>query len=289
MNVARRAFLGSFGAATLAAWTRPAFAYEPIPRLKIHRHVVEIGLPEPFTVLHVSDSHLAAIDSRDDATRHVLADSCSRWGRELGAYYLDEATAHARAKGLGIVHTGDFMEFVSEANLENAERRFKTDPYLACVGNHEFRIGPTNEQESEKTSVLPKLRAAFPEGLPATVREMNGVSFFIFDDAFCNVTEEIVAAFDRVAAAGKPVVLVCHVPLFAIRNAPLYWLHKNIQGRSVHPVTWDFLNRVAAAPCVKAVLCGHLHTHAQVKFSETCTEFVAGALFAGEAQEIEFR
>ena len=289
MNLSRRSFLGSLGAASAALCARPALAYGPIPRLKVHRHTIALGLARPFSVLHVSDSHLCAIDSRDDAARHRLADRRSRIGRELGAYYLDEATAYARARGLQIVHTGDFMDFVSAANLENAERRFKTDPYLACVGNHEFRCGPTNEQESEKAAVLPQLRAAYPEGLPASVREIGGVAFFVFDDAFCNVSEEVVAAFDRVAAAGRPVVLVCHVPLFAIRTASVYWMQKGIRGREVLPRTWDFINRVAATPCVKGVLCGHLHVHSQVRLSETCTEYVAGALFNGEAQEIEFR
>lgn len=289
MNATRRAFLESLGAASVAAWAHSAFAYDAIPRLKIHRHVIEIGLPEPFTLLHVSDSHLAAIDSRDDDARHAMARNHSRWGRELGAYYLDEATAYARQKGLRIVHTGDFMDFVTEANLENAERRFKTDPYLACVGNHEYRVGPTNEQEEEKLPVLPKLRAAYADGLPVTVRELNGVSFFVFDDSFCNVGEETVSAFDKLAASGKPIVLVCHVPLYAIRGAPLYWALKKIRGRQINPLTQEFINRVAATTAVKGVLCGHLHTHKQVALSDTCTEYVAGALFAGEAQEIEFR
>lgn len=289
MNASRRTFLKSLGAAGAALCARPALAYEPIPPLKVHRHVVELGLARPFTVLHVSDSHLMAIDSRDDAARHALADRRSRIGRELGSYYLDEATAYARARGLRIVHTGDFMDFVTAANLENAERRFKTDPYLACVGNHEYRCGPTNEQESEKLPVLPQLRAAYPDGLPASVREIGGVRFFVFDDAFCNVSEEVVAAFDRVAAEGRPLVLVCHVPLFAIRTASAYWMKNGIRGREVLPRTWDFVNRVAAAPCVKAVLCGHLHVHSQVRLSDACTEYVTGALFDGVAQEIAFR
>lgn len=289
MNAPRRAFLKSLGATTAALCARSAFAYEPIPPLRVHRHVVDLGLAQPFTILHVSDSHLMAIDSRDDAARHALADRRSRIGRELGSYYLDEATAYARARGLRIVHTGDFMDFVSAANLENAERRFKTDPYLACVGNHEFRCGPTNEQESEKDPVLPQLRAAYPDGLPASVREIGGVRFFVFDDAFCNVSEAVVAAFHQAVAAGGPLVLVCHVPLFAIRTASAYWMQKGIRGRRVLPRTWDFVNRVAAAPCVKAVLCGHLHVHSQVRLSDTCTEYVAGALFDGVAQEITFR
>lgn len=289
MNISRRHFLQSLGTAALAASARPALAYEPIPRLTVHRHVVDVGLERPFTVLHVTDSHLMGIDSRDGAEVHAYADSRSRWGRELGGYYLDEATAYARAKGLRIVHTGDFMEFASEANMENAERRFKTDPCFACVGNHEYRVGPTNEQESEKLPLLPKLRAAYADGLPATVREFGGVSFFIFDDSFCNVSEEVVAAFDRLAAAAARVVLVCHVPLFAVRSAPLYWWQHGIRGRAVTPTTFDFINRVAAAPCVKGVLCGHLHQHAQSRLSPTCVEYVGGALFNGEAEEIEFR
>ena len=43
-----------------------------------------------------------------------------------------------------------------------------------------------------------------------------------------------------------------------------------------------------AEPLVKAILCGHLHVSRRVRFSPTAMEYVAGALFNGDAQEVEF-
>ena len=39
---------------------------------------------------------------------------------------------------------------------------------------------------------------------------------------------------------------------------------------------------------LKALLCGHLHYEAQVPFSETVTQYVAGATYKGNAYHIRF-
>jgi len=42
-----------------------AFGGRPLNPLNVRQAVVEVGAERPFSVLHVSDSHLARIDSRD--------------------------------------------------------------------------------------------------------------------------------------------------------------------------------------------------------------------------------
>ena len=110
----RRDFL-YFAGLGAAGSVLPSFGsgVKPLKSLNVRREVVEIGTGIPFSILHVSDSHLTRIDSRDGNALYEFAKSRSRNGRELGEYYLDEAVHHARLKKLKMIHTGDFMEFRS--------------------------------------------------------------------------------------------------------------------------------------------------------------------------------
>ena len=125
-------------AAACAAEPEP---YRPLPPLALTDLTVRIGLPKPFSVLHVSDSHVTRIDSRDPAALRDFALKRSRMGRGWGDYYLDEAVALARRERMTVVHTGDLIAFCGEACLEYAGRRLRTDDILACVGNHEYWLG----------------------------------------------------------------------------------------------------------------------------------------------------
>ena len=265
-----------------------AFGGRPLPPLNVRQAVVEVGAERPFSVLHVSDSHLVRIDSRDGEDLYAFAKSRSRIGRELGEYYLGEAVHHARARKIKLIHTGDFMDFVSEANLEHAERRLCTDDFLACVGNHEYWIDAQHRQiEAYKAPTIPRLKGAW-SGIPASTHLINGVNFFVFDDSFEAVTQEVFSAFEQTLKEGRPVVMVCHVPLWAEESG----LKKHVCGKpglkTDDEVSCAFVERARREPLVKAVLAGHIHMFKQFRFSPTAVEFVAGALFKGDCTEILF-
>ena len=256
--------------------------------LTVRRGTVAVGAKQPFSVLHVSDSHLARIDSRDGDELYSFARSRSRIGRELGEYYLDESVHHARAKKLRLIHTGDFVDFLSSANLEYAERRFCTDDFLACVGNHEYWIDAVHrETEGYKAQTIPRLRESW-SGLPASAHCMNGVNFFVFDDSFGTVTQETAAAFEQTAKEGLPIVLVCHVPLWAEGCG----MKAHVCGmpglRANDEVSCSFVERARNEPLVRAVLSGHVHAFRKFAFSPCAVELVAGALFKGDCTEISF-
>ena len=134
MHLNRREFLKFSGLSAVMPFL-PARASNPIGALNVRRVKLAVGAERPFSVLHVSDSHIARIDNRDGDALHAFARARSRIGRELGEYYLCEAAHYAKAAKVKMVHTGDFMDFLSEANLEYARRFLCSYDFLACVGN----------------------------------------------------------------------------------------------------------------------------------------------------------
>lgn len=276
--------------ASLAACSVPlrGLAYNPIPALKVRKVSVSLGVDEPFSILHISDSHIARIDSRDGEATYAFAKSRSRNGRELGEYYLGEAIHHARAREIKLVHTGDFMDFASVANIEHAARRIRTDGIVACVGNHEYWLDAgKKEVESYKEATVPKLKGEW-KGVPASAVHIGGANFFVLDDSFRTVTEAIAAAFEDTVREGLPIVMVCHVPLWTEDVGLNGGASCGARGRKDDAITIEFVERVRREPLVRAVLAGHLHGFRQFAFSDHAQQLVAGALFNGDCTEIEF-
>lgn len=121
------------------------------------------------------------------------------------------------------------------------------------------------------------LEQVFPHGVAAAVREIEGVSFFVFDNASGSVSRETAAAFERTVLRGCPIVTVCHVPL----QCPEF-------DDDVSVCKGEFVERARREPLVKAVLTGHVHRRMFGRFSPTADEFVVGALFDGCATMMEF-
>lgn len=265
----------------------PAAGCSSLPSLLVRSVSVKAGATRPFSLLHASDSHIARIDRRDGEELRAFAEVRAHIGRELGEHYLDEALELARKRRLVMLHTGDFMDYASAANLERAERTVAADDVLAVVGNHEFWSDAEHvETEDRKLPTIARFAATW-NGIPASVHELNGVCFFLFDNSFGRVSAETAAAFEDVAARGLPIVMACHVPLWAPgfeSNA----VCGRPGGERTDATTLAFVERVRRESLVKAVLCGHLHAYREFDFSPTAREYVAGALFAGECTEIAF-
>ena len=89
--------------------------------MKILHTPVVCGAEKPFTLLHISDTHLTLADERNDKRKIDLADDRSSCFPSALSD-LREAEEYARKNHLTIVHTGDLIDFVSEANLDAAKK-----------------------------------------------------------------------------------------------------------------------------------------------------------------------
>ena len=298
---------------------RDVEAYSP---LNIREITVEIGLEKPFDVMHLSDTHIARADERDDERKILLAAQRSR-GMNAGEHYLDEAIHIARERGMYLFHTGDLYDFVSEANLDCAARHMIEGDWFVSAGNHDYSkyVGEAKEDEAYKQDSYDAVRATFPNDLRFASRVIGGVNFVAVDDVYYNFTERQLEQMKAEMAKGLPVVMLCHVPIYTpefckseleatggncayLTGVPLEitetfdqgrtypageeWRYRKVQQRADEP-TLAFIAWLKEQKLLKAILCGHMHRFFEERFSETAVQYTVGATYLGDAQVVHFK
>lgn len=298
---------------------RDVEVYDP---LNIKEITVEIGLEKPFDAMHLSDTHIARADARDDERKILLSAQRSQW-MNAGEHYLDEAIRIARERGMYLFHTGDLYDFVSEANLDSAAKHLIEGDWFVSAGNHEYSkyVGEAKEDEAYKQDSYDAVRAAFPNDLHFASRIINGVNFVALDDVYYNFTERQLEQMKAEMAKGLPVVMLCHVPLYTpefckselevtggncayLTGVPLEvtetfdqgrtypageeWRYRKVQQRADEP-TLAFIAWFKEQPLLKAILCGHMHRFFEERFSPTAIQYTVGATYQGDAQVVHFR
>ena len=126
--------------------------------MKLTKLRIEIGLPKPVRLLHLSDTHLALADGRDNERKRQLA---SRRTADFAAggcnpqMHLEEALAYAKEHAELIVHTGDLIDFISYRNLDLAREFFSEHDCVVAAGNHESVNMSVRHGRMRRTSSIP--------------------------------------------------------------------------------------------------------------------------------------
>ena len=124
--------------------------------MKIREITIPVGALEPFSVLHTSDNHICLADERDNERKRKLAEergmAISKGHPEQLTKKAEEIFAYAKEHQLPVFHTGDLIDFVSEANLDYARNLLKDADVFVAAGNHEFSqyVGEAWEDEAYK-------------------------------------------------------------------------------------------------------------------------------------------
>ncbi|MBQ7184049.1 MAG: metallophosphoesterase [Clostridia bacterium] len=277
--------------------------------LNILRSTVTLGLEKPLKVLHISDSHIPLCDGRDSEQKQAIAQRKAPRLREM-LDSLEAQTAWAEEHCDLIIHTGDLIDFMSQANLEFARKWLKNDKVLYIAGNHEYYDGPGWEDMHYRMTSVAKMG---PEGIGAnlfyTSRAVGGVNFVGIDDAYHQVEDWQTQRLAMEAEKGLPIVLFLHAPLFEQalwERSVAYWkdtsaylvgcdeehLMTYTEFRAVdqRPFTSTrrFVEYVNSEKRIKAVLAGHVHFNFESRLPGGVTQYVIGRGHYGEAREITF-
>lgn len=293
----------------------------PCPQLNIRRREIQVGAEKTFEALHVSDTHLALSDARDTERKWKLGATRFQYFPR-GEHYLDEAMRVAEENKMMLIHTGDLIDFVSEANLDAAAIHMRKADWLCSSGNHEFSqyVGEAREDEAYKQQSYAKVQAAFPNDLKFYSRVVNGVNFVALDNVYYYVTEEQHALMEKEMKRGLPVVLLCHVPFYTpklcqysleqSKGAAAYlaavpdeitskfagnhnlpkeesWRDRSVQQHA-DKTTLDFAKWLKKQKQLKAIICGHMHFFYEEPFSKTAMQYVVGAGYNGDAYGFKF-
>ena len=288
----------------------------------VRKITINVGATKPFSALHLSDTHLTRIDERDNERKKRLSLGRQRvfpWAE----HYFDAAIRYAREHDLMMLHTGDLIDFVSDANLDFVAIQLGVGDWFASAGNHEYSqyVGEAKEDAAYKAQSFDKVQRAYPNDLKVASRVINGVNFVALDDVYYNVTSEQHELMRREVEKGLPIVLLCHVPFYTpkhcadvlkgnnglagyVTGAPLeitrtyqtnpslpadeQWRNRSVQQHSDEP-TLEFIAWLKQQPLLKAILCGHCHHFYEEQFSPTATQYIVGAGYNGAAYEVEFR
>lgn len=284
--------------------------------MELTRITISVGAKAPFQMLHMSDNHLCLADDRDNERKNILA--VNRANAFTGGHperllsHLDELMEYARTEELTILHTGDMIDFVSEANLDYTKKIFDGMDVFAAAGNHEFSqyVGEAWEDEEYKAQSFAHVKEAFPGDFWFQTRLVNGVKFIALDNNYYYVTPEQLRLFREETADGIPVVLLMHNPLYsedmykqvtAGKNPedppylfgcpePLLRMLNDHRYRQQKPdeTTEAFLQLCNSLPNLKAVLAGHLHKHYASCLDSGIPQYAAGAGYHGEANLYTF-
>jgi len=251
--------------------------------MKIIESTLHIGAQRPFDILHVSDTHLTFADGRDDDNGRKLKLAQDRLPYFPNAEEnLEFIGKTAREKGLTIMHTGDLLDFVSEANLDAARKFTAENDVFTAAGNHEFSlyVGEAWEDADYRNRSLRKVQAAFSNDIRFSARVINGINFVALDNSYYLIEDGQLEKLKAEAEKGLPVVLMMHTPLytpalfdyhFSFRNGgPAYLMavpearmdyytpHRFRQQRA-DEATLRAYDYIMSESRIKAVLTGHLH------------------------------
>ena len=278
-------------------------------RMSLSYATVKIGLGEPFSVLHISDSHLTAAHDNESEKKLQLRETRTTTfgGRQEEA--LRDALAWAKQHVDYVVHTGDLIDWQSQANFDLVRRYFGRE-IIGSMGNHEFSsdmwLSEPKEEHTEayKDLTRQKLQEVYPINVSFQSQIVHGVNFITIDDVYGYVTEDQVKRFSLEVEKKLPIVLCMHVPFFTDniwRASMRFWHDKGpmksgelpkISGeyklQKEDPVTSNFIKYLRHEPLLRCILAGHEHITVEDQFSPTCREYLVAGGFLFHGQEVLF-
>ena len=281
---------------------------------------IEAGAERAFRAIHVSDTHLVRADRTDNDPRKVELAARRYPEMGFGEHYLTQAIDLAISDGSLLLHTGDMIDFVSNANLKLAECYFGTGDWFVAAGNHEFSkyVGEAKEDAKYKSDSFARVSASYPNDLAFCSRVVNGINFVAADNVYYNFTFDQIERMEAEVKKGLPIIFMCHVPFYT----PAHYAHQMELGKGLCSYqigvpdrlvnTWrkpqniikgeewqdrrvqqradkatvEFIEYLKAQTLVKAVLCGHCHEFWEERFSPTAIQYVCSATYKGDGYDI---
>lgn len=250
--------------------------------MNVIKNRIVVGAEKPFSFLHMSDTHFTFADERDDQRKVELGISRTKWYSDAEKV-SSGIEMFAKENGLLIAHTGDYIDFVSEANLDRLTKFTDDNDVFFAAGNHEFSlyVGEAFEDADYRNISLDKVQTCIKNDMRFDSRKINGVNLIAIDNGYYLFEKEQLEALKKEAEYGIPMILFMHTPIFdeelyqimgehgclgeaAYMVATPEKLMKNYseyryRQQRADDVTLETVEYIKNQPLIKAIFCGHLH------------------------------
>ncbi len=255
---------------------------------------IKIGVKKPFSVVHISDTHLAYADSRDEKRKNELAIS-----RQKAFPHADEtlrlASKISKEKGIPIVHTGDLIDFVSHLNIEKAKEFCDKNDLFMAAGNHEFSLylGEAKEDAAYRNQSLSKVQSAFKNNIRMSSRIIGEVNFVALDNGYYTFEEEQFDFLKNEVKKGLPIVLLVHTPFYEKKlydimmnhceSAYLIGVPEELmeiypdfrkEQQKTDALTAKVLEYISKESLIKGIVAGHEHINYEGMFADRIPQII---------------
>lgn len=275
--------------------------------LDINKCTLNIGAEKLFKILHITDSHIALCDERDNERKMAVMKRCG--DTEKKRRNFAEQLEYGEKNCDLIVHTGDLIDYITEAGVEFARETLKNEKIFFIAGNHDYSqyIGEAWEDMAYRMSSYRYMGdRGFDVNMLFSSRVFSGVNFVGIDDSYHQVEDWQTERLKTEAEKGLPIVLAMHVPLF---EETLYKRAVEHSGDSAYlmgcdekhllpysefraaeqrpsPSTLRFIEYVYSEPLIKAVLAGHIHFSFESTLENGIIQYVTGGGYNNTVREI---
>ena len=274
--------------------------------MNIEKNTLHIGLEKPLKILHITDSHIGLCDDRDNERKIALARRLGGSDREK---IFEAQLNYGRENCDLIVHTGDLIDFTSQANFDFARKILADEKVFFAVGNHEFSqyLGEAYEDFAYKMNSFREMQPGLGAPLFFNSKIIGGVNLVSIDNSYHQFEPWQLEKLKREIEKGFPIILCMHVPLFE-QSLYDYYISKTAPGEctylagcdedhlpldewraiEIRPrgVTCETVDFIKSHPQIKAVLAGHLHSGFVSNIAPDKPQFVTDGGYKDNVREL---
>jgi len=273
--------------------------------LQVIKTELNIGVENPFSILHMTDTHITIDDPGADSGRQGCFD-CDF--ENSSQDYCLQAIEYAKQNNMTILNTGDLLDYLSEGNFEFVKKHFANVDYMYAAGNHDFChfLGKAAEDYEYKWEMMKTTAPLFKNNLYFYSRMLGEVNMVTLDNSYYRITEGQLEALKAEVAKGHPIILGMHVPFFTESIAEYT---KEINGKAHHVMdvpqeivdaypdngvrvrqtpdeaTKKAIEYIKSEPMIKALITGHKHHNFVDMLSPTLIQYVTTGTHYGEIRE----
>ena len=186
------------------------------------------GLERPLTLMHITDSHMAAADERDPEALEAAAE-CQQLFQDLTPgnvppqQLFEQALERSNRFSVDCtIMTGDIIHFPARAAVEIIERGVDAlrAPYLYTLGNHDWHFPYLPRNDATRLEFYSRLAHLAGDSPAAQVMTLGGARLVALDNSNYQVTDEQLEFLYRQLQTGEPCLLFLHIPLYTPTLAP---------------------------------------------------------------------